>query len=69
VKTLEKCKAVTDRDRKILSPAARISYFPLVVSKAKGSRVWDFDGNEFIDFLSGSAVTNIGHRHPRSSKP
>jgi len=65
LKPIERCKALIARDREIISPATRISYFPLAVSRAEGSKVWDLDGNEYLDFLSGAAVTNIGHRHPR----
>ncbi|MDR0805997.1 MAG: aspartate aminotransferase family protein [Enterobacteriaceae bacterium] len=32
--------------------------------KGKGSKVWDQQGNEFIDFSSGIAVTALGHCHP-----
>ncbi len=35
--------------------------YPLNVSKAKGSRIWDLDGREYIDLLSGISVVNIGH--------
>ncbi len=40
-------------------------WFPLVVSKAYDFIVEDIDGNRFIDFNSGIAVMNVGHRHPR----
>jgi acetylornithine/N-succinyldiaminopimelate aminotransferase len=30
----------------------------------KGSRLWDQDGNEYIDFACGIAVTSLGHLHP-----
>lgn len=32
--------------------------------KAAGSRVWDQDGREFIDFAGGIAVNSLGHCHP-----
>ena len=32
--------------------------------KGQGSRVWDQQGNEFIDFSGGIAVTALGHCHP-----
>ncbi|WP_432736607.1 aspartate aminotransferase family protein [Maridesulfovibrio sp. FT414] len=35
--------------------------YPLNVSKASGSRLWDLDGREYIDLLSGISVVNIGH--------
>lgn len=32
--------------------------------RGEGSRLWDADGNEYLDFLSGLAVTGLGHSHP-----
>lgn len=38
--------------------------FPVVFEKALGARVWDEDGHEYLDFLSGAGVLNYGHNHP-----
>ncbi len=38
---------------------------PLVVARAEGSRIWDVDGREYIDFVGGIGVLNVGHNHPR----
>ncbi|MFV0421885.1 aspartate aminotransferase family protein [Oleidesulfovibrio sp.] len=38
--------------------------YPLAVKTAQGSVLTDFDGHEYIDLLSGIAVTNLGHSHP-----
>lgn len=35
--------------------------YPLSVREAKGSRMWDHDGKEYIDLLTGIAVTSLGH--------
>jgi 4-aminobutyrate aminotransferase len=67
-KPLIKCKEIVERDRRVISQACRMAYYPLVVSKAEGTRIWDVDGNEYLDFLSGAAVTNIGHCHPEVVK-
>ncbi|MGC9318547.1 MAG: aspartate aminotransferase family protein [Armatimonadota bacterium] len=37
---------------------------PFVWDHAEGARVWDVDGNEYIDWTSGVLVTNVGHCHP-----
>ncbi|MED5579424.1 MAG: aspartate aminotransferase family protein [Nitrospinota bacterium] len=37
--------------------------FPIFISKAKGSRKWDVDGNEYIDYSMGSAALLLGHSH------
>ncbi len=38
---------------------------PLVLVKGRGTRLFDSDGKEYIDFVSGVAVCNLGHCHPR----
>jgi predicted acetylornithine/succinylornithine family transaminase len=38
--------------------------FPLVLVKGKGQKVWDASGKEYLDFVAGIAVCNLGHSHP-----
>ena len=33
--------------------------------RGRGSRLWDAEGREYLDFLCGIAVTSLGHSHPR----
>lgn len=37
---------------------------PLVITKAKGSRVWDVDGHEYLDLFPGWGVSGLGYNHP-----
>ena len=37
----------------------------IYVDRAENSEVWDVEGNRYIDFASGIAVVNTGHRHPK----
>jgi acetylornithine/N-succinyldiaminopimelate aminotransferase len=37
---------------------------PLVLVKGAGCRVWDDQGREYLDFVAGLAVCNLGHAHP-----
>jgi 4-aminobutyrate aminotransferase len=39
--------------------------FPIYAKHAENSELWDVEGRRFIDFGSGIAVLNTGHRHPR----
>src|SRR5512140_124948 len=41
---------------------------PFFVTKAKGSRVWDVDGNEYIDYVGTWGPAILGHAHPRIIK-
>ncbi|UCE16663.1 MAG: glutamate-1-semialdehyde 2,1-aminomutase [Candidatus Bathyarchaeota archaeon] len=38
--------------------------YPFFINKAKGSKVWDVDGNEYVDFLMGYGINITGHAHP-----
>ncbi|MBM4151920.1 MAG: aspartate aminotransferase family protein [Kiritimatiellaceae bacterium] len=54
-------KETMDLHKKYVMP----TYAPgLVLVKGRGSKVWDADGKEYLDFLAGIAVLNVGHCHP-----
>jgi acetylornithine/N-succinyldiaminopimelate aminotransferase len=38
---------------------------PVALVRGEGSRVWDSDGKEYLDFTGGIAVTALGHSHPK----
>jgi 4-aminobutyrate aminotransferase len=59
-------KIVADDDR-LISPSYTRSY-PMVAKTGRGLRVTDVDGNEFLDFAAGIAVTSTGHCHPEVVK-
>ena len=42
--------------------------YPILLVKGKGTRVWDLEGEEYLDFVSGLAVCNLGHCHPKVVK-
>jgi 4-aminobutyrate aminotransferase len=58
-----KALAAVAADTRLISPSYTRSY-PLVAKRAKGCRVEDVDGNEFLDFAAGIAVCSTGHCHP-----
>jgi glutamate-1-semialdehyde 2,1-aminomutase len=37
---------------------------PIFIKRGQGSRVWDVDGNEYVDFHNGFGVMVVGHAHP-----
>jgi glutamate-1-semialdehyde 2,1-aminomutase len=41
---------------------------PLYLARGKGSRFWDVDGKEYIDFFTGSGANFLGHGHPAISQ-
>jgi 4-aminobutyrate aminotransferase len=58
-----KAQALLARDAQVVSPSYPRDY-PFVMDYGRGAEVWDVDGNRFIDFAAGIAVTSTGHAHP-----
>jgi 4-aminobutyrate aminotransferase len=56
-------KRILDGDARYISPSYTRSY-PMVAKRGRGVIVEDVDGNEFLDFSAGIAVTSTGHCHP-----
>ncbi|HEY2141603.1 MAG TPA: acetylornithine/succinylornithine family transaminase [Solirubrobacteraceae bacterium] len=59
---------MTVSDLQVLERARVIpSYarFPVEFVRGEGPLLWDAEGNEYLDFLCGISVTNLGHCHPR----
>ncbi|MFZ5596798.1 MAG: acetylornithine transaminase [Bacillota bacterium] len=48
-------------DKYVMNTYGRLK---LALVKGKGARVWDSDGREYLDFVSGLAVNSLGHCHP-----
>ena len=54
-----------DRAHVFHSWSAQGSLAPFVIAGGLGSTVWDYDGNNYLDFSSQLVNVNIGHQHPR----
>ncbi|HMV59264.1 MAG TPA: aminotransferase class III-fold pyridoxal phosphate-dependent enzyme, partial [Nitrospira sp.] len=37
---------------------------PISIVRGRGSKVYDLEGREYIDFVAGIAVNVLGHGHP-----
>ena len=38
--------------------------YPVVIAGGEGCWIWDTEGKRYLDFITGIAVTNLGHNHP-----
>jgi acetylornithine/N-succinyldiaminopimelate aminotransferase len=47
------------------SMIASYARMPVEFVRGEGARLWDAEGNEYLDFLCGISVTSLGHCHPR----
>ena len=54
-------KWIEKSDKYIIKTYGR---YPIVPVRGQGCRLWDADGKEYLDFLAGVAVNNLGHCHP-----
>jgi 4-aminobutyrate aminotransferase len=59
-----KARALLERDQQYMSPSYTRVY-PLVCARGSGAVIEDVDGNLFLDFTAGIAVTATGHCHPQ----
>jgi acetylornithine aminotransferase len=50
-----------DSERYLMNTYARL---PVSIVRGRGSRVYDLEGREYLDFVAGIAVTALGHGHP-----
>jgi 4-aminobutyrate aminotransferase len=58
-----RARAIIEQDERYSSPSLTRVY-PLVVARGDGAMIEDVDGNRFLDFNAGIAVTAAGHNHP-----
>lgn len=75
MKSFEKSNALLEREKKVAPLAAQTfsksyRYFtpgcsPMYIDHAEGARVWDVDGNEFIDFNGCLGPITLGFNYPR----
>ncbi|TAJ38189.1 MAG: amino acid adenylation domain-containing protein [Reyranella sp.] len=63
-------KARTEQDRAVLADPRTVAGFrrewkelvyPVIAARAKGSKIWDIDGNEYVDLVNGYGQTMFGH--------
>lgn len=62
-------KALSERARKVMPGGVSHRYrhmspYPFFIKEARGSKIWDADGNEYVDFWMGHFALILGHMHP-----
>lgn len=62
MKTILTNHDIHQRDRQCYLPVFK--RFPIVFERGEGARVFDVEGNSYLDMLAGIAVNSLGHCHP-----
>lgn len=45
--------------------ASTYARYPVAFERGKGARIYDVEGNEYLDFLAGISTVSLGHAHPK----
>ena len=57
---------VTARHRELMFPSVATYYEqPIAFARGEGARLWDVEGNEYLDFFGGILTVSLGHAEPR----
>jgi 4-aminobutyrate aminotransferase len=56
--------AALGREARWMSPSTRLPFPPVLVERGEGTRFWDAEGREYLDFHSMACILNTGHNHP-----
>ena len=59
-------KEIVELEQRHMAPGLQsfALYSGLAMARGEGSRIYDADGNAYIDFIAGIAVGSVGHCHP-----
>jgi acetylornithine/LysW-gamma-L-lysine aminotransferase len=55
---------MTIQELELLHTSGLYTKRPLAIVRGEGARLWDSDGNEYIDCVGGQGAANLGHAHP-----
>jgi acetylornithine/succinyldiaminopimelate/putrescine aminotransferase len=61
--TSEASREILERDEDFLLPV--YARYPVVMERGEGCRLYDVDGNSYLDMMGGLGVNALGHAHPR----
>lgn len=59
--TLCYSEQIANNEKKYIAKGQKIPYYPVAIKEGEGALVRDYDGKEYIDFLSSASSANIGH--------
>src|SRR5207244_7363850 len=52
-------------DARLLAGCMKVRFYPLVIRRQRGNRMWDEAGSEYVNFTSGWSVAAVGYHHPK----
>lgn len=67
-RSLEQSEDLLRRESGAIGEVMKLRFYPFVVAGAEGLRLWDPDGNAYLDLSAGGGVMQAGYGHPRVRK-
>jgi 4-aminobutyrate aminotransferase len=64
-RTYARSQELVERERAAIGDVMKIRFYPFIPAAARGTRITDVDGNEYLDFIASAAVVQAGYGHPR----
>jgi 4-aminobutyrate aminotransferase len=64
-RALAASEALLERERGVLADVLKIRFFPFAVASGSGSRLFDADGNAYLDLTASAGAAQTGYGHPR----
>lgn len=61
-------KSIEKKEKQYIAKTQKIPYYPVAFKSGKGAILYDFDGNEYVDFLASAGSANIGHGNKELSE-
>ncbi|GAB3790751.1 aspartate aminotransferase family protein [Virgibacillus kimchii] len=61
-------RAWLEKDNQYVSNALKIRFYPMAAKSGKGSKIYDYDGKEYLDISAGWAVANIGYGNEKMAE-
>jgi 4-aminobutyrate aminotransferase len=62
---LDRTMAALRREDEHLAEIMKIRFYPFVLERARGNRLFDVDGNEYLDFVAAGSAMNVGYANER----
>jgi 4-aminobutyrate aminotransferase len=61
-------KSIDKKEKQYIAKTQKIPYYPVAFKSGRGAMLYDFEGNEYVDFLASAGSANIGHGNKEMSE-
>ncbi|WP_027702225.1 aminotransferase class III-fold pyridoxal phosphate-dependent enzyme [Metaclostridioides mangenotii] len=61
-------KSIDKKEKQYIAKTQKIPYYPVAFKSGRGAMLYDFEGNEYVDFLASAGSANIGHGNKELSE-